>query len=141
MPVDLSENLGRLDIAVQELLDFRSNEGKKLWLLHHATTDNDTFGRERANKIDQRERKVMRLQIPSEVIGSEHLRRVAQTLSERRFRRQSFQATAVVGTVAPEGIALPVVRDTRVSYLGMNEPWRHRSYATPPPPIPVPTVM
>ena len=77
---------GRLDIAVQELLDFRSNEGKKLWLLHHATTDNDTLGRERANKIDQRERKVVRLQIPSGVIGSERLRRVAPTLSERRSR-------------------------------------------------------
>ncbi len=59
---------------------------------------------------------------PGDLFGSERLRRLAPTLSERRFRRQSFQAIAVVGTVAPEGIALPVVRDTRVPYLGMNEP-------------------
>jgi hypothetical protein len=66
--VDLVENLRRLHIAVEELLDLRPNQWKQLRLVHHATADDDALGRECADEIDQRQRQVMRLQNPGNVI-------------------------------------------------------------------------
>src|SRR5213595_1968092 len=62
--VDLFQALARLDVAIEELLDLRSNEWKQLRLVHYATTNNDSLRGACADQVDQRQRQVVRLQNP-----------------------------------------------------------------------------
>ena len=79
-------------------------------------------GETRADEVDEREREIAGLELPSRMVGRQLLGRLQPPRLHRRTAGQPFEAVAVERARARERIRLEIVRDAHVPHLRVDEP-------------------
>jgi len=83
-------NLGGLDVAVEQRRDFRAHHGVKLAAPHYAATQDDALRRQSAGQVRDPKRQVVRLEVLGRMLGRQIVRRCRPARFDRRASSQSL---------------------------------------------------
>jgi hypothetical protein len=116
------EDLWRPYVVVQQRQDMGPDERIQQRPRHHAAADDDALRGQSADEIDQRERKVARLQHPAGVIVRELLGRLQPPRVHRRTTCEPFETVAMKRAHPGKRIEADVVGNPHVAHLRMHQP-------------------
>lgn len=119
--MDRVEELGSLHVLIEDGGEFGVDEGEEVGLLHDAASEDDAFGGEGEDEVGDGEGEVAGFEFPGRVVGGEVGSVVAPAASHGSAGGEAFEAVAVEGADASEGIRGDVVRNADVAHFGVDE--------------------
>ena len=123
--LDVLKHNRSLNVPVEERLHFASDEREEVWLIHHAAAQDDALRGEDAHEVDTGQRQVARLQLPGRVIERQAFGGNSPARLHGRPTCQPFQAIAVIGADAREGVRRLIARQADMAHFGMQQAVHH----------------